>query len=197
MLELYNYQKNVHKNYWIYKNTLTIRYKFNQDLDLLDEDIKFIELVKINKIDCLLFSDDSVYVKEYENLIDFFDMKPLELENNFCRITLRDCCSNIFTQGFNQPINNLSIELKKISFNFIFNQSVENLPIGLTHLKFDYYFNHPVDNLPFGLLHLKLGYNFNQPIDNLPYTIIYLILDKSFNHTVKNIPNSVKKLIYL
>ena len=42
-----------------------------------------------------------------------------------------------YIDSFNQPINNLPQNLKKLTFGWVFNQSVDNLPQSLLNLTFN------------------------------------------------------------
>ena len=93
---------------------------------------------------------------------------------------------------FNQSVNNLPKELKKITFGYHFNQPVDNLPTGLQRLTFGCNFNQPVDNLPTGLQRLTFGNEFNQQLDNLSIGLQSFTISKKYNHPLNNLPASVK-----
>jgi len=95
---------------------------------------------------------------------------------------------------FNQPVNNLSPNLKKISFGYEFNNYVDNLPNNIEYIKFGHNFNYQVDYLPCSLKYIIFGNNFNFTIDNLPSSIVYVELDKEFNKSINCIPVNLKKI---
>ena len=113
------------------------------------------------------------YIKEVENKsikkdifvmyknIPFSEEIVNEIERCNCRIIE-------FGIQFNQPIcDYLSPRIEKIVFNEKFNkfnQTVDNLPKELKKITFGYHFNQSVDNLPTGLQRLTFGCNFNQHI---------------------------------
>jgi hypothetical protein len=97
-----------------------------------------------------------------------------------------------FGYHFNHPVDNLPTGLQRLTFGCNFNQPVDNLPIGLKRLTFSHNFNQPVDNLPSGLQRLTFGYEFNQPLDNLPSGLQSLTLSKTYNKPLNNLPASVK-----
>ncbi len=128
-----------------------------------------------------------------------FDIKPLKYPSSLEEIT--------FGYNFNQPLDNLPKNIKKIIFHerdegsshphyySNFNQSIDNLPEGLTYLKLESCFNNSVDKLPSTLKYLELGYNFNKTIDSLPSDLEELVISsKMFNYPVNNLPTGLKKL---
>lgn len=100
----------------------------------------------------------------------------------------------ILSEKFNQPVNNLSPNIKKISFGFEFNNDVSNLPNKLEYIKFGYDFNSNVDYLPSSLIYVIFGNSFNQTIDNLPSSIKYIELSKDFSKQINAIPFNLEKI---
>ena len=97
-----------------------------------------------------------------------------------------------FGYHFNHPVDNLPIGLQRLTFGCNFNQPVDNLPTGLKRLRFSHNFNQPADNLPIGLQRLTFGYEFNQPLDNLPSVLQKLTISDTYNKPLNNLPASVK-----
>ena len=81
---------------------------------------------------------------------------------------------------FNQSVNNLPKELKKIILGYHFNQPVYNLPTGLQRLTFGCNFNQPVDNLPTGLQRIRFSHNFNQSVNNLPSVLVFEVVQEEY-----------------
>lgn len=79
-----------------------------------------------------------------------------------------------FKDKFNQPIDKLPNNVKKITIGFshlcIFNQPINSLPPNLTHLAISGCFSNSIDNLPPNLQHLDMtgAHNFNLPVNSLP-----------------------------
>lgn len=100
---------------------------------------------------------------------------------------------------FNQPINNLPPNLKKLSFNFSsrFKHNIDNLPKNLEYLDLgdDNEFNNNLDNLPPALKILKTGSKFNQKLDYLPINLKVLEVGHSFNQILNNLPKNLEILI--
>ena len=98
---------------------------------------------------------------------------------------------------FNNEINNLPTNLKKIRFGNYFSQSLDFLPTGLEELEFaqESTFRCLVDNLPSSLKKITFGKYFNIPINNLPYDLEYLNIESnSFMQELKNLPPNLKYL---
>jgi hypothetical protein len=126
----------------------------------------------------------------------------------------------IFTgeSKFNQPINNLSPNLKVLILGNKFSQESNCLPKGLKVLRLGHEYNYPLDNLPNGLDELvidskvfnyplnnlpdnltKLYFNsasiFSHKLENLPENLEHLKLNYSYTHELNNLPNKLKSLV--
>lgn len=101
----------------------------------------------------------------------------------------------IFGEHFNQPVNNLTMGIKKLIFGMNFNQDVLNLPTTIEYIKFGKNFNCCVDYLPCSLLTIIFDGNiFSQSIDNLPSSIEEIILNHCFNLQINYLPFKLKKI---
>lgn len=100
----------------------------------------------------------------------------------------------VLGEKFNQLVNNLSPNLKFISFGYDFNHPVDNLPNQIEFIKFGHNFNHPVEFLPNSLKHIIFGNSFNFSIDNLPSSIEYIELYGEFDKKISCIPFGLKEM---
>ena len=103
-----------------------------------------------------------------------------------------------FSQNFDDPLSEDIIEdIKKceiIYFNYDFNQPVNNLPNNIRKIIFGKKFNQPVDHLPQEIMMINFCCDFNQTIDFLPINLICLSLGPKFNQPIDNLPENLKKL---
>ena len=100
----------------------------------------------------------------------------------------------VLGEKFNQSVNNMSPNLKRISFGYDFNHPVENLPTNIEYIKFGHEFNQNIDYLPCALKYIIFGFKFNQSIDNIPSSIIYIELGSEFNKSINYIHPNIKKM---
>jgi len=102
-----------------------------------------------------------------------------------------------FADEYNQPVDNLPINIKFLFFGIDFNQSLDNLPSGIEKIYFanNSKFSQPVDFLPAGLKEIRFGYNYNIPLDNLPVSLEKLLVPYFYKHSMVNFPTNLKKIL--
>jgi hypothetical protein len=176
-------------NYWIYNDIIFIKPTFNGEISssnfplLLDDNEQIIN----KKLIQLCFSDyDNITksINKYNFYKNFYNQTDIYIEGYTYDNT-------ISRSRFNNLIDNLSLNLTKLTLGWNFNKSVYNLPNKLTHLTFGIEFDQPVNNLPLFLTHLDLGYNFSQSLSYLPCSLTHLILGYYFECSLDNLPNSI------
>jgi len=137
---------------------------------------QIIEIISYNKFDNKIHIsiDDDKLVKlskiNYKKIIDTIKLQP-KYKLKYFHTSNREISYPI-TSSFNQPLNNLPVNLEVLRLDCLdFNHPLDNLPKKLKYLKLHFYeFNFSLDNLPENLEHLEIllhkTYNFN--FDNLP-----------------------------
>jgi len=130
---------------------LYLNYSFDQELLNLPESLEYLE-----------------FRGKFNKSLDYLPSSVKEI--NFITIFAGD--TDPITSSFNQPLNNLPVNLEVLRLDCLdFNHPLDNLPKKLKYLKLHFYeFNFSLDNLPENLEHLEIllhkTYNFN--FDNLP-----------------------------
>ncbi len=153
--------------------------------------------------------------------IDILIIKDSLFDEPVYRIPERILSLKIYSYNFDQPIEDLPINLKILclkhcsnaEYNFFgkstddsewidFNQPVDSLPDSLEELVIvSSIFDKPIDSLPSGLKKLYIcseGLDkFNQSVDNLPSGLETLVIQSQrFKQKLNNLPDSIK-LIYI
>ena len=173
--------------------------KKNKKIEIKKSNYKFIEM------SFYVFNTELVFTTEFNEPIDDY----IEIIEKYDSIH--------FGNSFNQKIDNLPKNIKKIRLGHRFNQSLDNLPPNLEELylsiKFNLpvnnlpktlkilvfelfsFFNHEIDNLPPNLKKLELGFSFNKPVDFLPISLECLTFrNVNYPHDLLNLPLSLKEL---
>lgn len=208
-----NYSKNnIYFIEEIKENYFVIKCDSNLIVGFVNVNI-FLKKSLINKIE--LSSLDLIEnIKELKNYETYFtnfcsDINDFSFSKEFEKI---DNLIINFDRNFNQKIDNLPINTKKINFNgYIwdddwypngFNQSFNKLPNKITHIeiKLNMFFNQSLDYLPSSIKYLHIESDaFNKNINNLPNELEYLHIGwghdfGSFNHSLDNLPDSINHL---
>lgn len=97
---------------------------------------------------------------------------------------------------FNQELNFLPQNLKKITFGFNFKHNIKpnDLPETIESIILGYIFNIKMTKYPKNLRYFELGRNFSQNLDNLPNGLTCLVINERFQQTLINLPNTLKTL---
>lgn len=100
--------------------------------------------------------------------------------------------------NFNQNIENLSHNLKKIIFGYKFNKSLNFLPHGIEEIKFTSTsdFNQELNDLPQSLKKITLGSNFTHLLHCLPNKLEYLKISSLYSHKLTKLPEKLKYLYF-
>jgi len=144
--------------------------------------------------DCFYFGYiNHIYPEEFV----FYDTFDSPINDDMLEIIKDKGCRNLhFGKNFNQNLDNLSdfIESIRLWECLYFNQPLDNLPVNLNKLVVGDSFKKPLDFLPFGLKHLELPVGYNQPLDNLPSGLEYLKIDWCYDKPLNNLPEGLKIL---
>lgn len=134
-----------------------------------------LKVLKINNKYNIDFLDNIINKKEnYEKLLIFCqNIKELSFGrcydykiDDFIFLFENLEILHINSYNYNNTINNLPHNLKKIYFEGSFNNSIDNLPDSITHIEF-------------------LNCEFNQHINKLPKNLIYIIGDRDYKLLIK------------
>jgi len=203
-------QNNIYCIKEVKKNYFVIEYDSNLIVGFIDINI-FFNKSEMNKIEfsTLDLIKHIEQLKNFETYFTFFCSDINDIKYDFNKI---DNLIINFSRDFDQPIDDLPLNTKKIIFNgYIedydwypngFNQSLNNLPFSITHIeiKLNMFFNQSLDYLPNSITHLHIESDaFNKNLDNLPNTLKYLHIGLghevgSFNHSLDNLPDSINHL---
>lgn len=117
-----------------------------------------------------------------ENIIKFHKY------NSIFTLTNPNINTIIFSNNYDQYLDNLPDHICTIKFGFDFDQLVDKLPISMHSIIFGNNFNKPVDNLPINLGIIEFGKKFNQCVDKLPKFVKNIIFGDDFDQLVDNLP---------
>lgn len=127
--------------------------------------------------------------------IDYYEDKEPSEKSYTKEIRAIQCLPNIysviFSNRFDQSVDNLPHSIQKITFGHSFNQTVYNLPPNITHIILGTCFDQKVENLPPNITHLNFCGYFNQKINRLPPKIIHLSINCIFNHELNFLPQHI------
>ncbi len=139
--------------------------------------------------------------------IDILIIRDNTWNKPVCQIPNRLSSLKIYSEIFNQSVNNLPLELKILCIKSCgysdstinFNKYVNNLPPKLEELViYSNNFNRPVVFLPNALRKLFIGgknSDFNQPVNYLPPNLHTLcICSEQFDQKINNLPDSLQIL---
>ena len=142
------------------------------------------------------YQDERLFYFKYENI--YLWPYNLPLDAKFLEILDSEYAEVLeFKPSFNYDISCLPNCIKRIIFpiNSNFNQPLNNLPLELQELELYDKFNQPLYSLPHGLKRLIINGDFNHPLDNLPSTLEYLEIRGEFNYPLDNLPSNLKMLV--
>lgn len=213
---LYNEPDEIYKIQYITDNDITNNFQKPKNFLYSLKKNKTIKLINIfistkNK-DILLnlpYNLESLILKRYYNNLvpERCELKYLPKTLKYLELDFNVLIDNLPNKleelklgyHFNQPINNLPPNLKKLTFDFgsSFIQNLDNLPTNLECLDLgdDNDFNNNLDHLPQTLTILKTGSKFNQKLDYLPINLKVLEVGRSFNQILNNLPKKLEILI--
>ena len=108
----------------------------------------------------------------------------------------------LFNPDFDKPIEEeyyevLAGECVEVKFSNAFNQSIDNLPRNIKKIITGRDFNQEINNLHEGLEEINLGNSFNQRIDNLPRSLKKIIILNNFNNSIDNLPLDLEELFFI
>jgi hypothetical protein len=180
----HNYREFTH--YWINNDTLIVKPKFNDNINLLEFHCDITSLIFSNYDD---ISDIIENINDTRYIGSSFNQPVDNLPPTLLNLTLGI--------KFNQPVDNLPPTLLNLTLGDDFDKPVDNLPPTLLNLTLGDDFNQLVDDLPPTLLNLTLGDDFNQLVDDLPPTLLNLTLGIKFNQPVDNLPHGILNIIFI
>ena len=228
--DLYSIPDNIISIYIVYIQNVEIIFLPNK-LEHLEINSK--NFYKINyfpetlKSLSLITNDDSYRINMLPNFIEelrtninfsckelnyFKFLKHLTISNIIFNKEL-DClpnsleCLEIYSHCFNQPLNNLPMNLKNLSILLNrkgrYTQTLDNLPIHLKILKIDGYCAvDNLDNLPNELeyLYISYGATFNISLNNLPNSLVTIEFGSNellkLNDKTFIVPDKCQTIIY-
>ena len=140
----------------------------DQDIDSMPNNIK--------KLDIYIYSGNNLRLLRFPTELESFSLRGcLDNISPIFPPKLKIC--NLIGSNFNQPLNNINIDLEELLLGEVFNQPLENLPLSLKRLTIkSEYFDQPLCYLP-NLEELELN-----------------LSNKTYKNNFENLPVSLKKL---
>ena len=185
-------------------NTKSILDLYNDDiieLDISNKNIKgYLNLSKFKKLKKLNCSNNNITkiigIKNLTN-IDCSNNKIIKLSDGLFFSSQNNITTNPIEEieyPFDKNKGFFGNTVKKIIFTDDFNDNIDNLPLGLEILILGKKFNKSVDNLPNTLKEIHFGNSFNQPLDYLPNSLNKIVFEQNFNQSLDNLPNSINEI---